>query len=118
MVAAAEEVWVAAGLAGRLHVERFAPPRSVVPEGGRGVIHFAASGRTADGDGRTPLLELAEAAGLSPVSGCRMGVCRRCVVPLRSGTVVDLRDGRCETEPGTSVQICVSAAVGDAELDL
>jgi ferredoxin-NADP reductase len=118
LVAAAEGVWGAADRVGRLHVERFAAPPSVVSEGGGGVVHFAGSGRRTASDGRTPLLELAESAGLSPVSGCRMGVCRRCVVPLRRGTVIDLRDGRRETEPGTSVQICVSAAVGDAELDL
>ena len=40
------------------------------------------------------------------------------VVPLRSGTVVDMRDGRTECEPGTHVQICVAAPVGDAEIEI
>ena len=104
---------------GTLHVERFSPARAVPVDGaGAGRVTFCASGRHADSDGATTLLELAESAGLAPRSGCRMGVCRRCVAPLRSGVVRDLRDGLVETEPGAHVQICVSAAHGDVEIEL
>jgi ferredoxin-NADP reductase len=101
-----------------LHVERFTP---VVARGGdavEGTLTFARSGTAVPSDGTRTVLDLAEEAGLDPISGCRMGVCRRCVVPLRAGAVVDMRDGRTECEPGTHVQICVTAPVGDAEIEI
>lgn len=101
-----------------LHVERFTPSTQVVGDQVAGTLTFAAADVSIASDGTRTVLELAEEAGLAPVAGCRMGVCRRCVVPLRSGAVVDLRDGRCESEAGTHVQICISAPLGDAELDL
>lgn len=118
---AAEELWSADGDAptGPLQIERFTPSRSLAgAEHRAGTVSFAAAGREVASDGVTTLLDLAESAGLTPLSGCRMGVCRRCVTPLVSGTVRDLRDGRTESEPSTHVQICVSAACGDVELDL
>jgi hypothetical protein len=54
-------------------------------------------------------------------SGCRMGICFGCVVPLRSGTVRDLRDGAITTAvegDGVRVQTCISAAAGDCDLEL
>ena len=113
---AADALWAGPDVTGRLHVERFAPPRPVT-DGVGGRVTFTRSGTTVGSDGTGTLLDLAEAADLTPVSGCRMGVCRRCVVPLRAGTVRDLRDGRTESEPGAYVQICVSSACGDVELE-
>jgi len=116
---AAETLWAGPDCTGTLHVERFSAARSApAPSGSGGHVTFGTSRCTVDSDGSETLLDLAESAGLTPTSGCRMGVCRRCVTPLRSGTVRDLRDGRTEPEPGTHVQICVSAAQGDVELDL
>ena len=54
-------------------------------------------------------------------SGCRMGICFGCVVPLRQGMVRDLRDGRLTiAAEGDSIHIqtCVSAAAGNCEIDL
>lgn len=69
-------------------------------------------------DGSTTLLDGAEAAGLSPASGCRMGICHTCVVPLESGCVRDVRTGELTSDPGTHVQVCVSVAAGDVEIAL
>ena len=82
-----------------------------------GVARFTRSGREVASDGATPLLELAEQAGLAPAAGCRMGICRTCSTRLEQGCVRDLRDGRL-LESGQHVQVCVSAAVGDVALDL
>lgn len=41
------------------------------------MLRFATSGITAENDGR-PILEQAEAAGLQPEFGCRMGICFAC----------------------------------------
>ena len=67
-------------------------------------------------DGRTPLLQLAEAAGLAPRHGCRMGICHSCDVTLTSGCVRDLRTNTRIDAPGARVQICVCAASGDVAL--
>jgi stearoyl-CoA 9-desaturase NADPH oxidoreductase len=119
LVEAAEVIWEAAGVLDRLHIERFRPtfaPSS--DEDGGGVVSFAISGGEAVADGNTPLLDVAEAAGLSPKHGCRMGICHTCVVRLSSGSVCDLRDGRIQSDEGDFVQICVSAPRGDVALDL
>ena len=55
--------------------------------------------------------------GLNPAHGCRMGICHTCDVPLVAGCVRDLRTGELIDEPGQAVQICISAAAGDCELD-
>lgn len=100
-----------------LHVERFTPLATPL-DGVDGTVTFTVSGRSVASDGSSTVLDLAEAAGLSPLSGCRMGVCHRCVVPLESGTVRDLRDGRTVHGPGTHVQICVAAPVGDVGIEI
>ena len=48
---------------------------------------------TVEADGATPILDAAESAGVLMPSGCRMGVCFGCVLPLREGAVRDLRNG-------------------------
>ncbi|MBS1836618.1 MAG: ferredoxin reductase [Actinobacteria bacterium] len=120
LVDAATEVWEDPRhrTLATLHVERFTPAATPTADADGGDVRFSASGRLASSDGTTTLLELAEAEGLNPLSGCRMGVCRRCVVPLRSGTVRDLRDGRSTCEAGTHIQICVTTAVGDVDIEL
>ena len=81
-----------------------------------GIVKF---GKTAvASDGSAPLLHVAEAAGLAPKHGCRMGICHTCDATLTAGCVRDLRTNTRITEPGARVQICVCAASGDVELTL
>ncbi|WP_433619335.1 2Fe-2S iron-sulfur cluster-binding protein [Dactylosporangium sp. CA-139114] len=61
--------------------------------GGR--VHFVASERAADADDGTPLLVVGENAGVLMPSGCRMGICYRCVARLRSRRLRDF------SAPGT-----------------
>jgi ferredoxin len=68
-------------------------------------------------DSGTSLLEAGEAAGVLLPSGCRMGICFGCVLPLREGQVRDLRTGEVHGEPGDLVQTCISGASGAARLD-
>ncbi len=113
-----EAHWRTAGAVHRLHVERFRP--TVAATGDGGAVTFGRSGTVVQADGGVPLLEAGEAAGVLMPSGCRMGICFTCVLPLREGAVRDLRDGRLTTaEPGDSVlvQTCVSAAAGPCHLD-
>lgn len=112
----AEKVWAAAGIADRLHLERFAVTKAA-PHGAGGTVTFGRSGKTVVADGATPLMDAGETAGVQMPFGCRMGICQSCVVSLVDGHVRDLRTG-VEHEPGTRIQTCVSTASGDCTLDV
>jgi stearoyl-CoA 9-desaturase NADPH oxidoreductase len=111
------EHFEAQGLADRLHVERFS--LQLGGEGGEGgTITFRNSGRSAEADGATTVLEAGEGAGIGMPYGCRMGICHTCTLTLVSGTVRDLRNGEEYGQPNEQVQTCVTAAVGDCTLDI
>jgi len=93
-------------------------------EAGEGGTLTFADGRTVEADGSTPLLDVAEAAGALMPSGCRMGVCFGCVIPLKEGAVRDLRNGAITTvDPissaagGVPIQTCINAAAGACSID-
>lgn len=100
-----------------VHRERFSATFSAVPDTDGGTVTHVTSGVTAENPGTT-LLEGAEAAGLNPQHGCRMGICHTCTAVRVSGATRDLRTGEVDSEPGCRVQICVSAPVGDVEIEL
>ncbi len=109
-----EEFWP-----GELRTERFRPSVLVTGEGG--TVTFARTGTTVEADGATPLLTTGEAAGVLMPSGCRMGICFGCVLPLREGAVRDLRTGDITTAAvgdGVLIQTCISAAAGACDLDV
>jgi ferredoxin-NADP reductase len=101
------------------HVERFTAALAPVPAGDNGGrVRFANARTERRSDGRTPLLRVAEDAGVAAPHGCRMGICHTCDATLLSGCVRDLRTGETIAEPGTRIQVCVCAAAGDVELAL
>jgi ferredoxin-NADP reductase len=106
--------WASAGLSERLHVERFTP--LVIGGGTSGEVSFARTGAAAVAS--STLLEAGESAGVLMPSGCRMGICFGCVVPLLQGQVRDVRTGDVHGEPGDLVQTCISAPAGDCALDV
>ncbi|MDL9936732.1 ferredoxin reductase [Gordonia sp. ABSL1-1] len=105
-----------AGLEDRVHIERFALERGLVGAQG-GTVTFGRTGKTAEIDGATTLLEAGEAAGVIMPFGCRMGICQSCVVMVDKGCVRDLRSG-VEHVEGERIQTCISAAAGDCTLDV
>jgi len=103
-----------------LFTEQFRPALVAVGDGGE--VSFT-SGASVTADGATTLLDAGESAGVLMPSGCRMGVCFGCVVPLREGSVRDLRNGEIttavpgETAPeGVPIQTCISAAAGPCHI--
>ena len=116
MLNQAEKVWLAAGIADRLHLERFAVAKAA-PAGAGGTVTFARSGKSVTADAATSVMDAGEGAGVQMPFGCRMGICQSCVVELVGGHVRDLRTGR-EHESGSRVQTCVSAASGDCIVDV
>lgn len=115
---AVRDRWEAAGLADNLRTEAFeARPIEADPDAATGTIRFATTGAEVDNDGRT-LLDQAEAAGLEPESGCRMGICQSCVLVKHCGPVRDERTGEVSIAEDEQVNICVSVPLGDVDLDL
>jgi ferredoxin-NADP reductase len=113
-----EEHWAAAGIADRLYTERFRPTVLVAGEGGH--VSFSRTRTTLEADGATPILDAAEDAGVLMPSGCRMGICYGCVLPLREGAVRDLRTGEVTTAApgdGVLIQTCISAAAGACDIE-
>ena len=111
-----ELVRAAYGDSPRLRVEFFKPP--AVPVGNaEGDVSFTRSGESATNTGAT-LLEQAEALGLKPEFGCRMGICFSCVKTKTDGTVRNVLTGEESSLPDEEVRICVSAPVGDCSVDL
>ena len=97
--------------------ESFVPPTFTPEEVSGGRVRFADSGIEIDDDG-TPLLSQAEAAGLTPESGCRMGICFSCTRRKNSGAVRNVITGAVSSTDAEDVQICVSAPVGDVDIAL
>ena len=118
LIDAMSDIWDALPAAGPLISETFTPPP--LPEVGaaaQGTIRFVRSDRAvaiADGS----LLEQAEAAGLSPDFGCRMGICHTCTCRKVAGTVQNIRTGELSSEEDEQVQLCVSIPAGDVALDI
>jgi ferredoxin-NADP reductase len=99
-----------------LHLERFrAQVAKLDGEIGGGKVRFVDRDLEIEADGQTSLLRVMEDAGLNPAHGCRMGICHTCDIPLKSGSVRDLRSGEIINEPNSLVQICICAAAGDCE---
>ena len=98
--------------------ESFVPPAfTVTAESSGGRVTFTDTNVAVTDDGR-PILEQAEAAGLTPESGCRMGICHTCTRRKTRGVVKNLITGAVSTAEEEDVQICVTAPVGDVELAL
>jgi stearoyl-CoA 9-desaturase NADPH oxidoreductase len=117
---AVRTTWAQDGLEELLHVEQFTAPAPARVDDGHhvaGSLRFARSGVEATGTA-APLLDQAEAAGLTPTSGCRMGICHTCTCRKLEGAVRDLRTGEISTAPDELIQICVNAPVGDVTLDI
>lgn len=114
LLAAAREVFPPE----RLLSETFTPPSLTVTGGAAsGTVRFLRSGREAP-IGVGTLLEQAEAAGIEPEFGCRMGICHTCTCRKSAGAVRDVRTGEVSEEEDEDIQLCVSAPAGDVALEI
>jgi ferredoxin-NADP reductase len=118
MMKAVQQVWADDGLSAQLHLEHFtAAPIVIDSSNAEGEVRFVRSERLAKNSGAT-LLDQAEAAGLKPESGCRMGICHACTCRKASGRVRDTRTGEISDAGEADIQICVSVPVGTVTLDI
>jgi stearoyl-CoA 9-desaturase NADPH oxidoreductase len=101
-----------------LHIESFLPPSLALPsDQAEGSVSFARARAVVPNSGRS-LLEQAEQAGLGPQFGCRRGICHTCTCRKTAGSVRNLLSGQVSSAEEEDIQICVSAPVGDVEIDL
>jgi ferredoxin-NADP reductase len=102
----------------RLRTEYFKLGANTATAGSaEGDVVFSRAGESAPNSGAS-LLEQAEALGLTPEYGCRMGICFSCVSRKQEGTVRNVLTGEESSLPDEEIRICVSAPVGDCTVDL
>ncbi len=121
LIAAATSIWQKGGATDRLRVEHFAPVATSIAHGSAGAagrLVFAKSRLETAGRGGVSLLDQAEAAGLRPSSGCRMGICRTCTCRKISGTVRNQRTGEVSSQDNELIQLCINSPLSDVTLDL
>jgi ferredoxin-NADP reductase len=118
LVEAVRAHWRALGLADRLQLERFRPPRPSAQSGGRHRVQAVKSEHVFTQMPGASLLEAAEAAGMNPKHGCRAGLCRTCLCRKERGTTRNLLTGLSSTQPDEWIQLCVSVAESDLDLAL
>jgi ferredoxin-NADP reductase len=116
LMATIREHYAAKGIDDTLHIEEFTPP-VVAPADGEATGSISFGDTVVENSGAT-LLEQAEAAGLTPEFGCRMGICFTCTKVKTSGCTRNVRTGELHTDPDTEVQLCISAPVGEVAIDL
>jgi ferredoxin-NADP reductase len=118
MMDAVRAQYEGAGAPERFHNEAFTLAAFVGEAGDvGGTLRFGAANLEVASDGRS-VLEQAEAAGLTPLNGCRMGICHTCPRRLAAGTVRNAVTGELTSDRDVNVRICVSVPVGDVEIDL
>ncbi|MFY2764693.1 ferredoxin reductase [Arenimonas sp. MALMAid1274] len=112
-------IYAEAGLRHQLQQESFGrratPPD---PAAARHAIHRASGAASFIAQSGQTLLEAAEAAGLSPPSGCRRGICRSCSCLKRSGTVLNQLTGMASGPGEELIQLCISTPQSALELAL
>jgi ferredoxin-NADP reductase len=111
-----EKVQAAYDGSDKLRVEFFKTP-AVSNGSAEGDVTFSRAGSTVANTGAT-LLEQAEAAGLNPVFGCRMGICFSCTAKKGEGTVRNVLTGETSSLPDEEIRICVSTPEGDCSVEL
>lgn len=83
-----------------------------------GIVQFTGSELEVSSEGDANILEIAEAAGLSPRHGCRMGICHQCSCRKTSGTVVNRLTGKTSGPGEENIQLCVSVPQGPVSVDI
>ncbi|WP_297791072.1 ferredoxin reductase [uncultured Marinobacter sp.] len=103
----------------RMHSTFFAAPQAALDTDALGgEVRFSNSDINVSSEGDAPLLDIAEAAKLSPRYGCRMGICHQCSCKKTSGTVVNRLTGKSSGPGEENIQLCVSVPQGPVTVEL
>lgn len=118
LIATVRDTYTELGAADQLRLEYFKVPSvDLNAEDATGTLTFDDAKIEADNSGAT-ILEQAEAAGLKPEFGCRMGVCNTCAIKKNSGAVRHVVSGEVCANTDETIKICVNVPVGDVSVAL
>ena len=114
LMKAVNELWDKKGAADKLTQERFLAPEADENAESFPVL-FRQKQKEFESQGN--LLASAEAAGLKPAYGCRMGVCNTCVCEKVSGKVRNQLTGKISDQQGEQIKLCISEALSPLVID-
>lgn len=118
LIATVTELYDELGASNQLTAEYFKVPSvNLDAEDATGSVTYENSKVEAANTGAT-ILEQAEAAGLKPAYGCRMGVCNTCAVKKLHGAVRHVISGEVCADTDETIKVCVNVPVGDVAVDL
>ena len=118
LIASVRAAYEELGAGDQLRMEYFKVPSvDVDAADATGTLTFDNTGIGADNSGKT-ILEQAEAAGLKPEFGCRMGVCNTCVVKKNHGAVRHVISKEISANTDETIKICVNVPIGDVTVSL
>ena len=118
LIATVRDTYAELGAADQLTAEYFKVPSvDLDAADATGTVTFDASSISADNSGAT-ILEQAEAAGLKPAFGCRMGVCNTCAVKKLHGAVRHVISGEICANTDETIKVCVQVPVGNVSVEL
>lgn len=112
---ATRELWSLRGWSANLVQESFVPVQVDV-NATEMPVTFRRSQRDFSAKGN--LLASAEAVGLKPAHGCRMGICNTCVCTKVSGSVRNQLTGEINDQHNVQIKLCISEAVSPVQIDL
>ena len=118
LIASVRDTYEELGAAEQLRMEYFKVPSvDLDAPDATGTLTFDNASIQADNSGQT-ILEQAEAAGLKPEFGCRMGVCNTCVIKKNHGAVRHVISNEISANTDETIKICVHVPVGDVNVAL
>jgi ferredoxin-NADP reductase len=118
LIASVRDTYEELGATDQLRMEYFKVPSvDLDAADATGTLTFDEASIEAGNTGQT-ILEQAEAAGLKPEFGCRMGVCNTCVVKKNHGAVRHIISNEVSANTDETIKICVNVPVGDVNVAL
>jgi len=118
LIASVRDTYEDLGAADQMRAEYFKVPKvDLDAADATGTLTFDTTGQSAGNSGAT-ILEQAEAAGLKPAYGCRMGVCNTCAIKKLHGAARHVVSGEVQADTDQTLKICVHVPVGDVSVAL
>jgi ferredoxin-NADP reductase len=115
LMKATRQIWATRGWSDRLKQESFLPV--TIDENAESMpVNFRRSQREFDAKGN--LLASAEAVGLKPAYGCRMGICNTCACTKVSGAVRNQLTGEINDQTNVQIKLCINEAISPVVIDL
>lgn len=118
LMGAVSNAWAEQGIGGQLRQELFGPVAPSADVIGNALPITLRRSQQVVLNTQPSILESAEAAGVRPAYGCRIGICKTCSCTKVSGVVRDKVTGAIDDAPNTQIRICVSEPLSAVTLDI